>query len=266
MTRPLLRWTVGSVSDAGYEVLKASIRITRDTLSKFKFDYAICCNNQSPARLEWLKTLGVDVIEQNWSMLPIEHGMVPHKDREVVNAIWKVCPARVRPESHEIILDNDVILTRIPSQLQEFMDCNNAVLMLEDPLRWFGHYDHRLAPGLAINTGIIGLPPYYEFGREINEHWVGNGCKPNNTLADEQGLLALTIMESDHNKLTIAKTDVIELHPNGIWYCWDDAFKNLLYKFTGKESGFHFVEINRKPNHTPWEHFKQCTLFKKITL
>lgn len=269
MPKPLLRFTCGRVSDTGYDVLKESIHIAKETLSKFNFDFMVCCNNQTPERLQWLTELcgiaGIELMEQKWPDLPIAHVAVPQRDSEVVNAIWKVCPARVRLDAHEIIVDNDLIICKPMAEIERFLK-SDQLLMLQDPLRWFGHYDHKIEPHWAVNTGIIGLPPGYDFGDEINQHWVGNGSHVNHSLGDEQGLLALTMIQSSLGKIIISKDTVIELHPNGIWHNWDDADKNIRYRFTGREGGFHFVEVNRKPKHEPWEQFKTNLIYKKLLL
>ncbi len=260
----IIRWTCGNVSDAGYEVLLRSIKTTQKVFNKFNFDYVVCCNNQKPEKLKLINQAcsknNVKVLIQNWSSIPIKHPSFINQDQACTNGLWKVCPARMRPDAYEIILDNDLILTRVIPEIEEFLQ-SNKILTLEDPLRWFGQYDHTLAKNLAINTGIIGLPPRYNFGQEINQHWIANGSKHHDCLGDEQGLLALTIMKSQYEKIVISKNTIIELHPNGIWHCWDDATKNLPYQFNGEEGGFHFVEINRKPDHKPWQQFKEIKAY-----
>ena len=252
---PLFRWTVGNVSDAGLDVLEESVRMAKENLAQYGFDWVICHNSLPDEKLARLKQLNTNLFQQSWNRLPINQVESEELNQRVINAIWKVCPARLRPQSHEIIVDNDLVLRRPFPQLDIFLN-SNSLLLLQDPLRFYGTYDGAVSSELQLNSGLIGLPPGYDFGGAIRNEWDHCGQLGVWNLEDEQGLLAATLSKSRLPKVWVPKDVVVELHPNGIWHSWDDAFKNLHYEFTGKEAGLHFVEINRKPNHLPWQEYR----------
>ena len=104
--------------------------------------------------------------------------------------MWKVCPARMRMDSHEIIMDNDIVLLKKFPQIDEWLSQTSKTLILEEPIRFYGKYDSLLpADGPFLNSGFMGMPPGYDFGAEISKSWKQYGSYENLSQADEQGLL-----------------------------------------------------------------------------
>lgn len=262
MKKPLIRWTVGGhVSDSGLDVLRESVRKTQQVLGKDRFRWCVCHNKMPSERLKQLQPLNAELLEQQWSDLPLPIQENHHLDSEIRNAIWKVCPARLQKETHEIIIDNDLVICNKSKQIDEFL-ASNSILLLEDPLRFYGQYDPHIPPEMQINTGFIGLPPGYDFAADIRHQWRVTGSLGISGLDDEQGLVVMTLLRAGRRQSIISKNEIIELHPDGLWRSWADAGRGRRYQFTGKETGLHFVEINRNPFHQPWQQYKECRLYK----
>ena len=57
-----------------------------------------------------------------------------------------------------LTLDNDVILWRMPSAIEQWLADGDSLLIAEDVLACYGQFS-RFCPEAARNSGIIGLPP-----------------------------------------------------------------------------------------------------------
>lgn len=258
----IFRWTVGGFSSwTGLEVLKESVRLTQETLGKDKFDWFVCYNNMDK---RFLKGLNAELWEQKWSDLPLPLPENKELDSRAKNAIWKVSPARINVDVREIICDNDLILYNDFRDLKNFLKYDDCVLLLDDPLRFFGRFSHLLPNNIQLNSGFIGLPAGYKFGDELSSYWKSHDSMPIDGLDTEQGFIMSTLYNSPLRKIIIDRKTIVELHPDGLWRGWHDANHGQRYQFTGKEAGIHFVEINRVPEHLPWQDFKNFKRIRKI--
>lgn len=166
--------------------------------------------------------------------------------------MWKVCPPRLRMETHEIVMDNDVVLLRKFPQIDEWLKQRDLVLMLEEPIRFYGRYDCLFPPDPPyLNSGFMGFPPGYDFGSAIREQWEKYSKYENLTQADEQGLLTYTL----------SQTPAIRVHADQMIEVLHRDFKT---KLTGEEQGIHFTQANRIPNHHQWEKYKEVMAKKKV--
>lgn len=151
MYKPLIRWTIGDASKEGRECLRVSIanwkRLFGDT-----FDYAVCFNGSID-----LSDLDVTLIDQQEyrDVLPIPPS----------GPAWKLYPARLRPEAHEIWLDNDLIIHTRPEVVDRFLK-GDFVFCTEECERAYGRLEH-LAPKRNFNTGFVGFPPYFPLQEKI---------------------------------------------------------------------------------------------------
>ncbi len=146
----------------------------------------------------------------------------------------------MRMETHEIIMDNDILLLKSIPQIEQFLSDDKKVMILEEPIRFYGRYD-ALFPGDPpyLNSGLIGLPPGFDYGKEIAANWHKHGKYMNMTQADEQGLLTYTLSQQPN----------IRIH--------SDQMKEFLgrdytAKVTGEEAALHFTQANRMPRHRGW--------------
>jgi hypothetical protein len=233
-----LRWTIGDVSDAGFQALRLSIWSAWNLFGETA-QYAVCVNT-IPARQAAART-GKLPCEVNWVNAT---QLVPHwLHRHVTSAMaegvaWKLAPIRLFPYLYELSLDNDVILWTLPAAMKEWLNSDQGsqcqCLMAADLQPALGQFsemcDHR-----ALNSGIRGLPPRFDLGARLQRMLARSGILLQSEL-DEQGLQAAVLSES--GLLVIPTEDVSICSP----------FLNH-QKHLGK-CGVHFVGLN--PKWMPW--------------
>lgn len=158
--------------------------------------------------------------------------------------MWKVCPPRLRMETHEIVMDNDIVLLKKFPQITEWLAQNKKALILEEPIRFYGRYDKLFKGEPYLNSGFMGFPPGYDFGSAIYENWDKNGRFMNLSQADEQGLLVYTL--SQQPSIRVSKEQMVEI-----------LGKDYNTRVSGQEYGVHFTQANRMPNHYAWVKYKE---------
>jgi hypothetical protein len=264
MSKPLFRWTVGSCLPQGLAILAESINRTTRALGIDNWDWAVCHNGLNRDDLEFLtKAIGdrpIQLIAQNWATCPVPDNCQTPRRRDgsfewngnrCGGTLWKVCPARMRMESHEIVMDNDVVMLQAFPQIQRFLQEDKA-LVLEEPIRFYGRYDCLFGSDPPyLNSGFLGFPPGYDYGSKLFETWVKHGRYENISQSDEQGLLTYTL--SQHPNIRIGSDQMVEvLHRD---------FKTQL---TGREQAIHFTQSNRIPNHHQWAKYQEIVNVNSI--
>lgn len=258
MSKPLLRWTVGDCLQQGLDILAESVNRTTKTLGVDNFDWVICYNGLNRDALEFLQKAiqgkPIQLMCQSWATCPINDNCQTPRRRDgsfewngnrCGGTLWKVCPARVRMETHEIVMDNDIVLLKKFPQIDEFLSQNDKALILEEPIRFYGRYDCLFPANEAcLNSGFMGFPPNYDFGGKLNENWRKYGSYTNLSQADEQGLLTYTLNQLP--SIRIKNTQMIEV-----------LHSDYATKLTGKEEAIHFTQANRIPNHRHWGRYKE---------
>lgn len=258
MSKPLFRWTVGSCLQQGLDILVESIKKTTEAFGIENFDWVICHNGLTNQDLDFLKKAisdkPIQLYSQNWATLPVDDtcqsprrkdGSYEWNGNRCGGTMWKVCPPRMRMESHEIVMDNDIVLLKKFPQIDEFLSSKEKVLILEEPIRFYGRYDHLFGgKNTFLNSGFMGFPPEYDFGAEIYNTWVQYGKHTNISQADEQGLLMYTLDKMP--SVRIKKEQMVEV--------LNRDFKTVI---TGEEEGIHFTQANRIPNHLCWQKYQQ---------
>lgn len=219
--RPLVRWTVGNTNALGMRCLKRAIRAWRHLYGQ-RFDMMVCHNNMTPGQMAELRKLDVELVNQHAfaNRLPLR----PPAGR---NPCWKLYPPRLRPGSHEIVIDNDVLLHRPLPAVEELLS-NNQLFVTEAVLRSYGQFDPVVPNGLNVNTGMYGLPPGFDLEGKVTEvlkrgiiqQWKGH--------LDEQGLLAL-VFATERAKI-VRLADISVLHPS--------------VPYAMGKCGVHFVGLN----------------------
>lgn len=255
--KPLFRWTCGPCLPQGLEILGESIAKTTELLGINTFDWMICYNGLNADQIATIKgyigSRPITLYEQSWKSCPIpdefqtpqrKEGSFEWNGNRCGGTLWKVCPARMRMETHEIIMDNDIILQKKLPQIEYFLKVENMALILEEPIRFYGRYDSLFPDsGPYLNSGFLGLPPGYNYGAELLRVWEEHGSLKNLSQADEQSLLTFTL--SRLPSLRIKKEQMKELLARD--------FKN---KMIGDEN-LHFTQSNRIPNHFWWKKYKE---------
>jgi hypothetical protein len=227
--KPLLRYTIGPASEAGFQVLKMSVGMVRKLYPEF--DIAICYNELPQHRLDFLKTLSIELIDQRVFKNSLSW--------QPTGAAWPLYPPRLRLEAHEIFMDNDIVLYNRVPQIDEFL-LGNRFLVSEDFNRLYGQFRPFIPSDKKINSGLFGLPPNYDFGTAIEELFARCPSKAYVKHHDFQGIVTYCVLN--------AETIMIPL--DEVKIC---GSKQLNVEF-GK-SGIHFCAVNGLEDHPSWNQF-----------
>lgn len=225
--KPLVRWTMGPACPEGYRLLLESIFRFKKI---YDFDMVVCYNNQEPNYLDFIKSLGVDVVDQS---------TFPQKF-EVKDAFWKLVPFRLRPEGYEIFIDNDLVIwDRIP-EIDQFVN-SKATLIYQG--MWGKHGVYKLPVEFNVNSGIFGVPPNFDLEKHVLDCWKSPFIE--NEEGDqefdrfsEQGLVGTALLKNDsYIVIPQCRIPILETY-----FSYDLHKKNL------NACGFHFVGSNSKLN------------------
>jgi hypothetical protein len=158
-----VRWTIGDVSDRGFEALRLSMWGAWRLFGP-RAAYAVCVNTIS---VEQAKGRTGDVPEGIvWHDVT---GDVPaflkgRLDEQMAEGVgWKLAPVRMFPDRYEVSLDNDCILWDVPGAMRQWL-CDaepKRCLIAEDVRACFGQFSELCGSG-ARNSGIRGLPPGFD--------------------------------------------------------------------------------------------------------
>jgi hypothetical protein len=231
-----IRWTIGDVSEAGYEALNLSISAAWNLFGRHA-TYAVCVNTVSlhaaaarvgdvPCNIDWMEV----------------HGNIPawlrvHVSAEMAEGVaWKLHPVRIFPNLHELSLDNDVILWALPPAVRNWLlsDHSEACLMAADVAPALGQFA-AVCKYQPLNSGIRGLPPSFDMESRLQDTLRKTGFTLQSE-QDEQGLQAAVLLNT---KLFVVSTDEVSI-------C--SPFPNH-QQHLGR-CGAHFVGLN--PKRIPW--------------
>ena len=226
--KPLVRWTIGFDKEDSYKILKLSIsnfyKLYGDT-----FDYAVCYNKCNVEKIKM--DIDLILIDQTKYMETLK--VLPF------STSWKLYPPRIRLTQHEIFLDNDVVIYKKIPLIDEFLKSKKITFATEAKKRNYGNFDKAIPEKTLINTGLFGLPPYFDIKSKINEI-LKDGW---NNWYDEQGLIASILFKENNFKI---------ISINDIFVCFDEL------KFG--QYGIHFVGLNINENKYWTKHFKNFKL------
>lgn len=224
--KPLARWIVGPVKPNGFKCLEIAIKNFNKLYPEF--DLMICHNQLNINQMKELETFDIPLFEQKH-----ENGLSPK------GVAWKLYPPRIRKETHELVMDNDLIITRKIPQIDKFLK-SNCTLVYEAGKPMYGQFHKFVPKNPFVNSGIYGMPPGFNFLNKINFYikniteW-DNSCKQGRYTWDEQGLVAASLLNHPNHLL-------IKL--NQISNCEIDLIDNCC--------GMHFVGLNRYVMQKPW--------------
>lgn len=258
MSKPLFRFTVGPCLQQGLDILAESINRTTKALGFDNWDWAVCHNGLNGDQIAFIQSVigdrSIHLFSQSWATCPVmDNCQTPHRrdgsfewnGKKCGGTMWKVCPARMRMENHEIVMDNDVVLLKKFPQIDEWLAQTEKTLCLEEPIRFYGRYDCLFGPDPPyLNSGFMGLPPGFDYGSEIFKIWVKHGKYMNLSQSDEQGLLTYTL--SRQPNIRVGSEQMVEV-----------LHRDYKTKLTGRESGIHFTQSNRIPHHHPWGEYQK---------
>lgn len=243
--KPLCRWTVGPTHSRGIEILCKSVLNFRKLYPEF--DLTICYNQLDENKISYinqsLKQININFYRQTG----LEINIAPIVGDAWNGPCWKLYPPRLRIDSHELILDNDVILYERLSEIDMFLQNSNKFLVLAAKYRNYGQFDH-LVGDLKINSGLYGLPPKYDLESKIyqmsTDKWLIRG--------DDQGILAANLQKED-----LIVVDMQSLLP------LDDKHNY----FVSGIKGAHFIHANTADVHIAWQLYENyCNNYSGPTL
>jgi len=223
----IARWTIGPVQPAGYECLYRSItNFTR----LYDAKVVICQNGNG-----WLPEAQgpVRVLNQKDSLSTTDGP---------IGVAWKLYPPRISLNDHEIFIDNDLIVEQRIEEIDAFL-AGDMTLMIEGESRMYGRFENHVPKGYTINSGLFGVPPGFDLGKFLRFYgskWEEN-CWHSSKTWDEQGLVATALLS--YSKHCIISKETIT---------------NCETRLT-RSKGMHFVGLNRREKHKPWQQYKSCT-------
>lgn len=254
--KPLIRWTFGMVKAPGEEVLQIASK--RFKVLYPEFDYVICYNNlrtdarnywkgisRSPDQLTRLKKMGVDLYEQksddlDYPLMPVEFpsgwkGSMPGWG-------WKLCPPRLRPEAHELWVDNDILIRERLPEIDEWLASDKPMIAEghHSNDKYYGDFASLVPKGSMYSAGFFGLPPHFDFGSKIAERCQQVLKGEPLGYYDEQGLVASIITSEDHiisRSVKIIKRAATRPYPKAM----------------------HFIAANRFHTNNDWDDFR-CSI------
>ncbi|RDJ35114.1 MAG: hypothetical protein DWQ19_09780 [Crenarchaeota archaeon] len=199
--KPLLRWTIGNVHHYGFQILAQSI----DKLKKIykdEFDYLVCHNSLNTEQLAFLEKLSVALYCQD----DYQSNLSCPKPTNAGQAGWKIYPPRLRPDGHEIVLDNDVVIKKRIPAIDRFLKSNSIFLITEAKKRCFGAFDSLILPRgykTKFNTGFFSMPPGYDFETDLENKIKKLNFTEWKDHFDKQGLVAACITSHNYELISL---------------------------------------------------------------
>lgn len=212
-TKPLVRWTVGDTNHLGYISLNKSIKLWKKIYGN-KFDLVVCYNSQNPPNVD------IPVIKQ--SEFVHLSSIIPNGNS------WKLIPPRLRPNGHEIFIDNDLIIYDKINTIEKFLISTNLFFITEGLKRRFDDYDGFIHPNIKMNSGLFGMPPYFDLNNSIKKI-IKTLPFNNKKQFNEQGLISSIVSNNPYELISMKEISV--------------CYGKHLNRGT---KGIHFVGINGK--------------------
>lgn len=217
--KTIIRWTVGDVSDQGFDCLRHSIKRIVDMYGSKDFEYFVCYNGSSKKK--------IDIRQKNVALIDQEQfaNSLPIHPSNKFGVCWKLYPPRLDSSKFEIFIDNDVVLHK----KIEFEDWQDGCFISEAIKRSYGSFDKRIKSLAQMNSGFFGIPPRFDFGHELSDRIVKFSINWDDSYFEEQGLVAHVISNQPHFMFGIKEIGI--------------AINNS-HDFVGKY-GTHFIGLNK---------------------
>lgn len=193
-----VRWTIGNVSDRGWEALRLSIWGMYRLLGPAA-GYAVSVNGLSrpdarqkagrlPDGVQWIEARDVPSFIR------------AHLDTGMAEGVgWKFSPLHVFPDRYELSLDNDCILWELPEAIHRWIEGADDTLCVfaEDVARCVGQFSDLCGPE-PRNAGIRGIPPGFDLEGNFRALLAEKARRDGKPLVltseqDEQGLQAAMV-------------------------------------------------------------------------
>ena len=232
----IVRWTI---SDQNLENQKVCLFSLKKSIESFSNNYPffkkfICYNNISFQKIKFLENINVEFIDQK--KYSKEINISPH------DSFWKYIPPRIDINSYEIFIDNDVIFHKKIPELDLFLN-DKKLLFSSSHKIFYGQFNFFIKNRIKLNTGFIGIHPFFDLKKNINE--ILNKCKIKKikTHFDDQGLFCLILNNEKHIQIPLDVLNVCNSNCN-------------FAKYKLGSSATHFAGINTKD----FSYFKKFIL------
>jgi hypothetical protein len=153
---------------------------------------------------------------------------------------WKLYPPRVDIESHEIVMDNDVIIHSKSEKIDKFLNSNKYLITSEALEMCYGVFHPIMENNLKINTGFVGYPPGFDLRKKLNETIELYDYKKWENHCDEQGMVATILQKEQRLSFSLSEINIL-------------AGKN---KYHLSDVGMHFIRSNRGQS-IHWRTYKK---------
>lgn len=221
--KPTVRWTIGPVNHHGFDSLELSIRNWK-RIYKDEFNMVICHNGLNNSQFERVSRLNVEMIDQNKFK-----NSLPYLPK---GPTWKLYPQRLNIKSHEIVIDNDLILFKRSPTIDKFLESDDLFICTSAYRRFYGQYRNIVPENMVINSGLFGMPPNYDLQNKIKEFIVKFPSEGWVDHCDDEGVLAYLM--SNCNFMHIPMHEIAVCNP---------SVDFAPYRIGN--SGVHFVGLNQ---------------------
>jgi hypothetical protein len=156
-----VRWTMGDVSDEGFEALRLSLW---GAFGLFGPDaaYAVCVNTVSVEEAKRRTGAVPQPVVWREATRELPPFLLRHFDGGLAEGVgWKFAPLIAFPERHELSLDNDCILWGLPSAVRAWLAGEVRGVLAADVRACFGQFSQRCGPE-PRNLGIRGIPARFD--------------------------------------------------------------------------------------------------------
>jgi hypothetical protein len=233
-----IRWTIGDVSERGFEALRLSIHGACSVFGS-QTRYAVYVNSISVE--EARRRTGAVPAAVEWRPAPrqIPPILRAHLGSDMAEGVaWKLLPLRAFPDRLELALDNDVILWREPEAVRVWRTKPNACLLAADVTACHGAFGELCGPE-PRNSGIRGIPPSFDLERALARVLLHVPARLSSEL-DEQGL-QIAALSLDSPPLVVPTSEVTICSP----------FPP--HEFHLGTCGAHFVGLNARA--LAWQYY-----------
>lgn len=193
--KPLLRYTIGPVNKIGFDILRHSIRLI-NKIYPDRFDIYICHNKLAIKQFDL-----VSKIAREYNIKLYEQSHTAGIEYIPTDVAWKLYPPRLDINRHEIFIDNDLIVFKKLEELDWFLDSRDAFFITGDINRVLGRRDLLIPANMMINSGLFGIPPFFDFAAAIAEVCQSDKERYWKDRFDEQGTIAAIFVRQQKYKI-----------------------------------------------------------------
>jgi hypothetical protein len=254
-----IRWTIGDVSQRGFEALRLSILGARNVFGPAA-DYVVCVNTVSVRTVKERVGRAARLVDWRDATHQIPLWLSHHLDSGMAEGVaWKLAPVRLFEDRHSLELDNDVILWRMPDSIRAWLDEGDSLLIAEDVVPAYGQFAPFCGPA-PRNSGIRGFPPGFDAEAKLRAILETAGVRLCSEL-DEQGLQVALAVSEQHRAVTLDEVSIcgyfrphqLQLGSSGAHFVGVNA-KKLAYEWNGR-SGEQYA-------HSFWDWTKPAVVEK----